>query len=254
MGTQSGPSFAMVDGRVQDDDDVAPALAELIGLLPDNETFEETLDRIVTLARATVPGCDSGSITLTGEGRAGHTVVGTDPVALAIDEGQYEEDRGPCLEAARTGTVVHVPALADENRWPEYQKAAMSNGIASSLSLPLHLRGTERGALNLYAHRAEAFGKQSQRLGVLFAAQSSVALANAQLLQASRKLAAQLEEALASRAIIERAKGMLMSQRGFDEETAFAMLRQASQRENLKLREVARRLVESHQPTNAGSA
>jgi AmiR/NasT family two-component response regulator len=50
---------------------------------------------------------------------------------------------------------------------------------------------------------------------------------------------------MASRAVIEQAKGMLMVQHGVDADGAFDLLRQGSQRENVKLREVARRLVET---------
>jgi AmiR/NasT family two-component response regulator len=40
------------------------------------------------------------------------------------------------------------------------------------------------------------------------------------------------------------AKGILMAQEGIDAERAFDMLRVASQSENVKLRDVAQRLVE----------
>jgi AmiR/NasT family two-component response regulator len=48
-----------------------------------------------------------------------------------------------------------------------------------------------------------------------------------------------------SRAVIEQAKGMLMAAQGCDEDRAFKLLVQASQRENVKLRDIARRIVTS---------
>ena len=47
-----------------------------------------------------------------------------------------------------------------------------------------------------------------------------------------------------NRAVIEQAKGMLMAAQGFDEDAAFEMLVNASQRENVKLRDIARRIVD----------
>jgi AmiR/NasT family two-component response regulator len=50
-----------------------------------------------------------------------------------------------------------------------------------------------------------------------------------------------------SRAVIEQAKGVLMAQRGIDSQQAFEMLRDASQRYNRKLRDIATGIVESTQ-------
>ena len=50
---------------------------------------------------------------------------------------------------------------------------------------------------------------------------------------------------MASRAVIEQAKGILMAQRDCSADEAFDMLRRASQRENVKLRDVAQRIVGS---------
>jgi AmiR/NasT family two-component response regulator len=53
--------------------------------------------------------------------------------------------------------------------------------------------------------------------------------------------------AMESRAVIEQAKGVLMAQRGVDDQQAFDILRDASQRYNRKLREIAAGIVESTQ-------
>jgi AmiR/NasT family two-component response regulator len=49
---------------------------------------------------------------------------------------------------------------------------------------------------------------------------------------------------MSSSSVIEQAKGMLMAAQGCDEDEAFELLVQASQRENVKLRDVAQRIVE----------
>jgi AmiR/NasT family two-component response regulator len=68
------------------------------------------------------------------------------------------------------------------------------------------------------------------------------------VLDTSRRLVAQIEEAMASRSVIEQAKGILMVERNCGDDAAFDLLRTASQRENVKLRDVARRLVHSTAP------
>lgn len=59
-------------------------------------------------------------------------------------------------------------------------------------------------------------------------------------------LSENLAEAMKSRATIEQAKGILMAQKPMTPDQAYDVLRMASQRENRKLREIARELVERH--------
>ena len=55
-----------------------------------------------------------------------------------------------------------------------------------------------------------------------------------------------LEGAFARRAVIERAKGIMMSRQEIDEQRAFELLRSQSQRSGRKLYDVAEAVVESH--------
>jgi GAF domain-containing protein len=228
------------------DGDYGPALVELVGLLPGAETFEDTLRRITGLACRTVPGCEHASVSVvTGHAR---TVARTDDVALRTDELQYATGRGPCLDAARKNAVVDAPCLAEERRWGGFPARAVASGVLGVLALPLAVHGEAIGALNLYARTEHAFTPEAHDVGVAFAAQAAVALANARVLDTSRRLVAQIEEAMVSRSVIEQAKGILMVERHCDDTAAFDLLRTASQRENVKLREVARRLVHSTAP------
>jgi AmiR/NasT family two-component response regulator len=58
-------------------------------------------------------------------------------------------------------------------------------------------------------------------------------------LEALRTENRQLKEALEGRALIERAKGMLMARRGCDEATAFRLLVALSRKQHRKVRAVA---------------
>jgi hypothetical protein len=58
----------------------------------------------------------------------------------------------------------------------------------------------------------------------------------------------QLQRALRSQPVIEQAKGLLMAQHGCTPDEAFAMLTQASQRENRKLRDIARAMIHGATP------
>ncbi len=62
-----------------------------------------------------------------------------------------------------------------------------------------------------------------------------------------------LNESIEYRAIIEQAKGILMAAQHCSAEEAFDLLVAASQRENIKVREIARRLVDRATTPDQGS-
>jgi response regulator NasT len=80
-----------------------------------------------------------------------------------------------------------------------------------------------------------------------------VAVARFDELQDLRGQLAQANSKLAERKLIERAKGLLMKSRGLDEEAAYAALRKAAMDRNLKLSEVAQRIVDAADLLNSGS-
>jgi AmiR/NasT family two-component response regulator len=59
----------------------------------------------------------------------------------------------------------------------------------------------------------------------------------------ARQVAAQMEQAMASRAVIEQAKGVIMGRHAIDETQAFEVLRRHSQNRNIKLRTLAAEIV-----------
>ncbi|MBY8854388.1 ANTAR domain-containing protein, partial [Saccharothrix sp. MB29] len=67
---------------------------------------------------------------------------------------------------------------------------------------------------------------------------------NARRYVRARRQADQLQSALTSRAVIDQAKGIVMAVHQVDAEEAFNLLVDRSQRENLKLRDLAERFVD----------
>lgn len=99
----------------------------------------------------------------------------------------------------------------------------------------------------MYASRAHAFTEQAEVDAGLFARQAAVALANASAYWQVSDRVVGLQQAMESRAVIEQAKGMIMASRHCTADEAFQALIDASQRGNVKLRELARRMVDGTQ-------
>jgi GAF domain-containing protein len=218
------------------------ALVELVNLMLDVPTVEAMLDDMARLAARVVTPPAACGITMR-RNRHVLTVAASAPLAGRLDEVQYGQDDGPCLQALRTGVAVHVHDLAMDTRWGSYRLYALGAGVRSSLSLPLVVDGKTQGALNLYALTPNAFGDTARAAAEQFAAQASAALTIVSRQARQTQLSEQLKESLASRSVIDRAIGIVMAQRRCAADTAFELLRELSQNQNRKLRDVASDLV-----------
>jgi GAF domain-containing protein len=222
--------------------DPTAAFAELGRINLAENDLPGVLTRVAELARRTVPGAAEVSVTMVRE-RVAETAAYTGPLALSLDEWQYQQGTGPCLEAAATRTTVSLPELAADDRWPNWAERALAAGARSSLSVGLPIEDHVDGALNLYGVHDAAFDDDAVMLAETFAGYAAVALANANLYGVTAQLARQLQSAMASRAVIEQAKGVIMGRRRCTAEAAFAVLAKLSQDSNRKVRDVAALLV-----------
>jgi GAF domain-containing protein len=227
---------------VQQPIDPIAAFAELGRIKLGETDLDGVLTRVAELARKALPGADEVSITLVRDGRA-QTAAFTGELALRLDERQYANGGGPCLQAAADQATVSVPDTATDGRWAEWVAAAAAAGAGSVLSVGLPILEDVSGALNSYGTMPDSFDDDAVRLAQTFADYAAVALANAHLYDTSANLAQHLRLAMASRAVIEQAKGIIMGERRCTAEEAFAVLKKASQDSNRKLRDVAAALV-----------
>ena len=218
------------------------ALGALAQFFVHDGTLGDTLGQVAALACGAGPA-DMVGITMLVDDAPG-TGVFTDPEAPEIDQAQYRSGQGPCLDAFRTQETYLIRDTSTETRWPDFCRDAAGHGIQSTLSLPITARETGLGALNLYSRSEDAFSDDDVVHMTTFATHAAFVLANAQLYWDSRQLNENLNQAMASRATIEHAVGIIMAGGGKSPEDAFEVLSRASQRENRKLREIAAEIVE----------
>jgi GAF domain-containing protein len=219
------------------------SLAALSGFFVGDGTLEETLFRVAHLTVEAVPAADLVGITMPVEGR-NRTAIFTDETAPEVDQAQYVSGDGPCLEAFEDQRITQVESTLEDGKWPEFRRVAAAHGIHSTMSFPLVVDKRSVGAMNLYSLRERAFGDADAETGMLFASQAAIALANAQAYWDARELSTRLGDAMVHRAVIEQAKGILMGVQRCGEDQAFEILVKASQRENVKLRTIAQRIVD----------
>jgi GAF domain-containing protein len=157
---------------------------------------------------------------------------------------ELQAQEGPCLDCYRSGQQVVNQDLATVNgRWPRFAPEALAAGFRSVHALPMRLRGSVIGALNLF--HAEAGEMTSADVD---AAQALADVATIAILQHRATLEAQvvnqqLQHALNSRIVLEQAKGMVAERAGLDMEQAFTALRTYARNHNLRLVDVAEAVI-----------
>jgi len=174
------------------------------------------------------------------------TVAATDQRLIALDDAQYLSGEGPCLAVLDGGGPLLLRDAPSDMRWEIFRQTAEHMDVMTTLSLtvPLeHVHGVV-ASLNLYAHRPLDVGDSEIGSAAGFGAQVGAAIESVEEFRSVARVATGLADAMRSRAVIEQAKGMLMAERRIDANGAFELLRVMSQKSNVKLREVARRIVE----------
>jgi Response regulator with putative antiterminator output domain len=220
------------------DTDLAHWFAELARDLQSRPTIEATLEQACHVAVATIDHCHAAGVSLIRRGGGVETAAATDQSAQKIHEIQHTLGEGPCLDALWEEQIVQVDDLTRERRWPRFTKEAVATGVSSSLSFQLFTHEDTLGALNLFSKQPNVFTAESRDIGLLLAAHAAIALADA-------RDQAQLSEAIETRQRIGEATGILAERHNLTTRAAFGMLAQASQNHNIKLRELAERLVAS---------
>ena len=223
----------------------AEALSALSQFVISKISMGETLLRVSQITTDALPAADMAGMSLLGADGKPTTGIFTDPEAPELDAAQYASGRGPCLDSWRLRTVVRLDDIEGADGYPEFVDAARAHGVRSSLSLPLMAGHDAVGALNLYSRTVRGFAADDEHTGGLLAGAAAIVLVNASAYWQATQLTEQLSQAMQSRAVIEQAKGILMARSPhLTADEAFDILRKASQRENVKLRDIAQQVVD----------
>jgi GAF domain-containing protein len=218
------------------------AVSALTQYFVGNQTLSESLHQVAELMTVALPQTDHVGITMMVDGKL-TTSIFTHPEVPDIDQAQYRTGEGPCIDAYREGIPHIIESTRQPGPWQAFRDSAERHGVLSTLSLPLITHDGTMGAMNLYAETEQAYGRDDQETGQLFASQAAFLLANAQAYWDARTLSENLEQAMQSRASIEQAKGIIMSTMRRTADEAMQVLIRQSQDQNIKLRDLAAEIV-----------
>jgi ANTAR domain len=160
-------------------------------------------------------------------GDAFTTVAASSDIAVAVDEAQYADQDGPCLDALDTGSPVPVPDAAATMTWPGFRDSAFRLGIRASLSMPLFAgRGTAVAALNLYGRDPAALAPLTAAVWAAYHAHGPGTIPQRNDLDdGGQGLVAGLVGAFAVHARIQQAIGVVMAATHRTADAAYLILR-----------------------------
>ena len=220
------------------------------------ETFATLADTLVAgfdvvdLLQTLVESCErmlditAAGILLLNEDGELEVVASTSEAARLVELIQLSAEAGPCIVSFNSGTVVSVPDIRDSPPdWARYREAALEQGFASVYAIPLRLRETTIGSLNLLRSTVGELDATDIRVATALADVATIGILHERAIVESGRVREQLAQALQSRIVIEQAKGVVSHLHSISTDDAFAVLRSFARSNRLLLSDVAQRVV-----------
>ena len=171
-------------------------------------------------------------------------VAFTSEAVRIVELFELQAEEGPCLDSYRTGLPIVNQDLAEVGlRWPRFAPVALDAGFRSVHAIPMRLRGDIIGALNLFRTENAEMRESDLVAAQALADVATIAILHHRAAREAKLVNEQLGHALESRIVIEQAKGILAARQGMEMTQAFARLRNHARRNNLRLVDVARSVV-----------
>lgn len=224
---------------------LAPIIGTLQDLVLDSGDVERFLENLAELAVTQLSSPEKDvlcGVTLL-RPRKSETVASSSEAARKLDELQYAFGDGPCLTAARTQQMIYVPDSDQHDRWAEYLSVISEHGVRSVLGVPIPLDGEATCALNLFATTPHAFAQEARATAETFAREASASLRLAVHFAHLTDTSENLKTAMSSRTTIDVAAGIIMGQNRCSHDAAMTILKAASSGRNIKLRDVAAKVL-----------
>jgi hypothetical protein len=222
-------------------------LIGLAGTPDDNAQVGADLVVITQLAVERIAEVEYASVTSRYEG-AYATVATSSDLAVAVDEAQYHDAAGPCLEALESGIPTPVPEIAATMAWPGFREVAGGLGLQASLSVPLFAgSGRTLAALNLYSRHSYALAPLSAAVWTAYDQDPSRLVNHGDLDPGSRELVGGLIGALALRNMIQQAIGIVMSDTAQPADGGYLTLRMRAAESGASLIDTAARIIEQQE-------
>jgi GAF domain-containing protein len=224
--------------------DVRQALTELGKLRFGEMRVEDALHEIVQTTHA-IFDVDGAGLMLADAHHQLRNVAVSDERLGHLEDLQIRHQEGPCISAFDDKELVGTQDLAQETRWPLFSRAAVARGVRAVLASPLPYNQDAVGVVAVLSDDPHPWSPEGELALLAFTDLAALLIASMMQGEQQSELAAQLQSALNSRAVIEQAKGVLIGQQGLSAHAAYVQLRDQARTQRRKLVAVSAEVVRS---------
>jgi hypothetical protein len=221
--------------------DVALRTAGLLNVAGASEP--RSLSQLAALATRQIPACSGAVAALWRDGEL-DVLAASHPDLSELIDIQLSCGRGPVIDVLASGGPVTCSDTLGEVRWPEFAGAALRLGVRCTTTLA-RIAGQRAVTLTLFGARRRLLGNADLEAAEQLMTFGGTAMGNAAEYGEAQRTALQLRASADSRAVVDEARVQLMRTLGCDWDEALDRMKQISQATNLKVTEVASRIVSS---------
>jgi ANTAR domain/GAF domain len=215
--------------------DVRQALAELGKLRFGEMRVEDALHEIVQTTH-TIFDVDGAGLMLADADHHLRNVAVSDARLGYLEDLQIRHQEGPCVTAFDDKELVGAEDLTEDT---------VARGVRAVLASPLPYNQDAVGVVAVLSEDRRPWSPEGELALLAFTDLAALLIASMMQGEQQSELAAQLQGALNSRAVIEQAKGVLIGRQGVSAHAAYVQLRAQARSERRKLVDVSAELVRS---------
>ncbi|WP_313546293.1 GAF and ANTAR domain-containing protein [Leifsonia aquatica] len=228
-------------GREQD---LLQAFAHLADTLVADYDVVDLLQSLVDSCRDLLDATAAGVLLADSSGDL-DLIASTSEASRLVEVMQLAAYAGPCIESFSTGTVVSVPDISHTpDAWRLFREKAIEQGFAAVDAIPMRLRETTIGTLNLLRAEPGPLSENDRVAAQAFADVATIGILHERTLAESEQIRQQLQNALNSRIVIEQAKGVIAHTHGIPIDDAFTVLRSYARSHQQGISTVAQAVVD----------
>ena len=219
------------------------ALVEFADTLEHGHDVVEFLQRLAERCVELIDTSEAGIMLVDRDDTLCCVASSNDGVRL-VELEQLRRDQGPSIDTYRTGVAVHCSlAPGAPDRWLGFALQARKAGFASVSAFPMKCRDEVIGVLDLFSRSCYRLGSRDATAAQTLADVATIGILQGRALHDERAVSSQLESALASRASIEQAKGVVAERFDLTMSAAFTLICSYACAKNRPLSETARDIV-----------
>ncbi len=141
-------------------------------------------------------------------------------------------------QALKTKKPIAIENVQEEEKFA-FKELAVKENLTSLLAVPMVIKDTAIGVINVYTKKPHKFSPQEIDVLQIIANQAATAVENTKLVEDALKA----KDALETRKVIDRAKGILMSMNGMTEDAAYKLIHKKAMDSCKTMKEIAESIL-----------